>query len=767
MASSSSSSKGFKLGVPRNSPGVGGGVSASSGGEGRASLPAESGGVPRDGAVEPKVSPKGSAPFKLGKSLPRGDDSAAVSSGANSEDAGVVSVSGDSADVGVSLSGGSSQNNSPEEANSVSPKPAPLKFSPKFSKVSGGSAAGVVPPVEEQPAPGGVVSPVGVSPASVDAGVDAVDDSFNEFFGDLDEYGREISGEFSGDSFSGGGISVGAEAAAGDGSGEDLGDFDAQFAEFFGEDSYGDYGSDVVDVAPESLLDDDNFKKLRKRKVERDGNVEMRKKKAVRRAARRIKKNSGSTVYKAPSLGLETKKAMRGPREVLVDGEGEWRKHGSARSVEDFDKLDRLFNSLHGAAESGAEVSVSPEQEAAAENIDAGKLEIKGKVIYPIAPSSGGSSGADAPRRKARLNEKELSFYRSLQSSRSEVIDSQIVKEVLRMPTSGTGSTAVLKAQRSLAVPSGGSLRHTMGSGVKRVDFEILQFLAKFRYATHVHLSRLWGVQPNTAMLHLRKLRDKGLVDRVELWGTDPIWVITKAGMLLSGYDLPNVTAENMSYQLIPHQFTVNHIAANLWGGQLNVLDFEDWPVRNRVDVNGDVRFGEELVSETELHSSFNRVRGQSDASVFRALVKDLTDSAFEKWEAKGGAEAGIPSPEFDRGNEFMWILFPPAIVGSAFHFPDLVLKRPRNADGSPESIAIEIETVDSKGESRYMPALRAYDFDKTFYKKVIWVCKTNSSNKAITNASKQLDLWRDDRIEVVSITTDGGVFTGRDLWKL
>ena len=586
----------------------------------------------------------------------------------------------------------------------------------------------------------------------------AVDDGFGDFFDDLDDYGRELEESFSSVDGSGLGASFDDDVEVVPGEGEVDDAFDAQLEELLG-------GEDelVAEVEKKDLLPDD-YKKLAVRKEERDADVEHRRKKASRKAAKRLAKNSGSTVYKKPLRGVETKRAERGPREVLVDGQGEWHKPGVASSAEEFDVL---FNRLSGAAEVGADVAVSPEDEARAVDVNPGKLEVKGKVIFPLVRGEEAVERESGGKKKQRLNEGELKFYRSLRSSKKEVLDSQAVRDVMRMPTSGVGSTAVVKAQRAVVAGRSGSLQSQWGGALRSADFEILQFLAKFRYAHHEHLARLWGVKPVTAVKHLRKLEAKGLVERVKVVNTHAVWVLTSAGMLLSGYDLPLVTAHNMSPQLIPHQFTVNHIAANLWGGQLNVLDLDEWPVKNRVDVNGLPRFGEELVSETQLHSSFASVKGLSDATVFRERVKNLTDDAFERWEARGGAAAGIPSPEFEPGNEFMWILFPPASVRRAYHFPDLVLRRPRNPDGSPESIAIEIETVAAKGEDRYRPALKAYNFDTRFYKKVIWVCRTNASNNSIVKGSKSLDLWRENRIEVVSILTDDGIFESRDLWKI
>lgn len=299
--------------------------------------------------------------------------------------------------------------------------------------------------------------------------------------------------------------------------------------------------------------------------------------------------------------------------------------------------------------------------------------------------------------------------------------------------------------------------------GLVLKDLEILQFLAKFKYATARQLSNLSGVVEKTALGRLQRLQVKGLVESVVLWGSSRVWVLTSAGMLLSGFDLPLVKSDKVSFANVGHQFVVNHVASNLWGGSVNVLGLDVFPRRGRVDSSGVARFGESLVSETEVQSSFSKMRLLQKSEVYRPLVVGSIDRAFRSWELEGGVG---DSPEFLHGNEYMWKLFPPFNLGLVYHDPDLVVARRRGRDGKPRSIAVEVE-LNSKESHRYLKTLLAYKADKRLYSKVIWVCNNLQSAKSLESLSKEIGLWQEGRIDIVPVLTRDGVFEGRDLWLL
>ena len=382
--------------------------------------------------------------------------------------------------------------------------------------------------------------------------------------------------------------------------------------------------------------------------------------------------------------------------------------------------------------------------------------------------SVGGREKTEVVRGAVRMNVRELGFFRNLSSTKSGVLNDESLVRALRGPVSGKESAGERRERLRL---------HGQGLRGRRVfergsrlrfsgrDREVLRFLAMFRYATDSQLSRMFSVVPRTMLNRLLKLRKQGLVIDRKMYGARPIWFLTEAGLLLSGLDLPRVTESKLTFSMFPHQFTVNHVAANLWGANVNVLGLKDFPAKNRVDGQGVVTFGEELVSELEIQSSFGKIKMFDKAEVYRpGLLKSIANE-FQVWEESGGVSFG-PSPEMVLGNEYMWALMPPTIVGLAYHVPDLVVKRERAADGSPRSIAVEVE-INNKPTHNYEKTLRAYRDDMRLYEKVVWVCKNIGPARKLENIAKEIGLWQEGRIEILPIVTADGVFKERDLWTI
>ena len=382
--------------------------------------------------------------------------------------------------------------------------------------------------------------------------------------------------------------------------------------------------------------------------------------------------------------------------------------------------------------------------------------------------SVGGREKTEVVRGAVRMNVRELGFFRNLSSTKSGVLNDESLVRALRGPVSGKESAGERRERLRL---------HGQGLRGRRVfergsrlrfsgrDREVLRFLAMFRYATDSQLSRMFSVVPRTMLNRLLKLRKQGLVIDRKMYGARPIWFLTEAGLLLSGLDLPRVTESKLTFSMFPHQFTVNHVAANLWGANVNVLGLKDFPAKNRVDGQGVVTFGEELVSELEIQSSFGKIKMFDKAEVYRpGLLKSIANE-FQAWEESGGVSFG-PSPEMVLGNEYMWALMPPTIVGLAYHVPDLVVKRERAADGSPRSIAVEVE-INNKPTHNYEKTLRAYRDDMRLYEKVVWVCKNIGPARKLENIAKEIGLWQEGRIEILPIVTADGVFKERDLWTI
>ena len=374
----------------------------------------------------------------------------------------------------------------------------------------------------------------------------------------------------------------------------------------------------------------------------------------------------------------------------------------------------------------------------------------------------------EKPKPGGKLSNAELDFYKNLTTVREQYSDGMVMSELVTGKRARKVNEQERKQRRDeLERTLDGQNLFRSGASFKldTKTVDTLMFLALFRYATHSHIARMFGEAPLTTLRRLRKIRAAGLVASKKLYSQHDLWFLTEAGVVVSGYDVRHITEARLTPSMFPHQFTVNHVAANLMGGQLNVLGLGDFPSNRRVDVKGVPRLGEELTSELEILSSFSKIKLFEQSSSFRPKLMGMRDRDFQVWsELENRAET--PTPEMSYGNEWMFTLFPPLAVGVAYHVPDLVVKRQRGADGAPKSIAVEIE-ISNKPTASYEKTLRAYAEDKLIFGQVIWVCKTIGPAKKLEKVGKELGLIQSGRLKIVPIWTNDGVFKGRDLWMI
>ena len=114
-------------------------------------------------------------------------------------------------------------------------------------------------------------------------------------------------------------------------------------------------------------------------------------------------------------------------------------------------------------------------------------------------------------------------------------------------------------------------------------------------------------------------------------------------------------------------------------------------------------------------------------------------------------------------GNEYLWILFPEGGLTVNFHVPDLVINRPRDNDGNPQSIAVECELT-RKSHKNYVNTMRAYMEDKYVYKKVLWITNNSAIVRRLQEAAKEIGFTRYD---IVPFTNENGIYRNRDIWHI
>lgn len=365
----------------------------------------------------------------------------------------------------------------------------------------------------------------------------------------------------------------------------------------------------------------------------------------------------------------------------------------------------------------------------------------------------------------SRINKNEIRFFKNLGYTKKEFMDAGSLLVAGGVDEDAVDGEVLEKSKRRInrALNGGSGLKAGSRLSFTARDSEILTFLAMFKYANASQLARMFSCSADSVRRNLRRMESSGLVVREKVVNTSSLWFLTDAGMLLSGIDLPRTTRGKVNWAMFPHQFTVNHVAANLWGANLNVLNLDDFPSKNKIDIKGRKVYGEELISELAIQSSFGKFKIGSRADVYKPLLMSKVFSEFDEWKNSGGVSFGS-SPEFFDGNEWMWVLLD---TGSDlnYHVPDLVVKRERSSDGKPRSIAVEVELMNKDWDS-YMRTLIAYQSDTRVYEKVIWVCKNLGTAEKLEKVAKTIGLWQEGRISIMPVLTEDGVFKG-DLWTI
>lgn len=305
---------------------------------------------------------------------------------------------------------------------------------------------------------------------------------------------------------------------------------------------------------------------------------------------------------------------------------------------------------------------------------------------------------------------------------------------------------------------------------VTRGDNDVLEFLSKFKLASTRILSLLRGEIQAATLRRLIRLRKNGLVADYEIPGLGTVWTLTEVGMNLSGNDLKTYRQRRPKMSILPPIIGINYVAACLWHNSYNVLFLNDFPAYNKHMYGNDGKTwttkGEDLISELEIRSSFGRELKPTSGETF-GVSSGIQDSVIKnaqlewhKWDRNG---RNIDSPETYIGNEYMYILFPEGGLTVNFHVPDLVIKRTRNENGTPESIAIECELT-RKSHKNYVNTMRAYMEDRYLYKKVIWITNSAAIERRLRAAAKEIG-FKD--FDVVPFTNENGIYKNRDIWYI
>ena len=393
---------------------------------------------------------------------------------------------------------------------------------------------------------------------------------------------------------------------------------------------------------------------------------------------------------------------------------------------------------------------------------------VLGSGVPVVENTNGSGFRFDYDGRLSRLSGVEMSNYRAFEENTFMVAaksGSRLV-EPAWVPESVKEYEARLSRLEDAVL---GEERYVRG-GPSHVNYkwvDTLSFLAMFGWVRTRHLGQLFGEKYQAAYSRLVRMESFGLVKRARVPG-QLVWMLTQAGIEVSGFDVRELFERDINVMMIAHNTVLHHVASALWGASVNVLMDEEYPRMNRRAGTGLVVPGDYMVPDRVINSSLGVMRRGMRREEFVPVIRESIDVAFARWEEAGGASVNPVSPEQYRGNEFMWALFPPEGFGRAYHVPDLVLSRPRDADGSPNSVAVEVE-LSVKAPEALEQTLRSYMVDDVLFGEVVWVVRHGSVAKRIMEFVEEHRGEGADRIRVVPLVDGEGQVlpVGVNVWEV
>ena len=381
--------------------------------------------------------------------------------------------------------------------------------------------------------------------------------------------------------------------------------------------------------------------------------------------------------------------------------------------------------------------------------------------------------------KKSEQDERRALSKKFLQRNAEFSTEERIIMENLGVSNDGFAnlmkSTELTSVQKEEVLGLGryGAERHFKGRRYRTTvgDTAILEFLVIFKFANTRILRWLSNEPQGRTWRKLNRLRDNGLVESQSLIGIPDLWAATTSGVAISGYTYDPGLRPMPKMTTVSSSMGINYIAACLWFNKVNVLNLDDFPAKNRIialqDDGRDSVIGEELVSELQIRSSLGKeitpssttMRALGDERLYDVIASNVREE-IDEWVRGGRVDEG---PETRIGNEYMWILYPASQLTLSYHVPDLVVVRPRNADGSPNSIAVEMERYE-KGNAHYDKIMLAYKLNTHLYKEVVWITPNARVARALAKAAQNVGF---EGFRILPIITETGTYNKEDIWMI
>lgn len=437
------------------------------------------------------------------------------------------------------------------------------------------------------------------------------------------------------------------------------------------------------------------------------------------------------------------------------------------------ERLKRLLNTKRGPKEYVAFAVRKKLRELGIEEWELANydIELKNKNIIKLEKA--------LLREEKRLNTRTDGLGRSAYI-RGEAYEQQILKSLgisskqLEKLVSPSSSLSSKEKDRILSVGLSGNKSMTDRKGTSSVtgkDIEILEYIAVAKVVSIKNITLALSRKYSIVKGQLDRLETLGLVNKLITYGTVPIYALTNTGKAYIGSDFEIGTNKEAKPNALAERLYVNHTLAICYSNRYNILCLDDFPAKNRLH-NGKYVRGETILPEYVYQSavgkkiaSFTNIFEKTSVKGENLLrLKELSKALWNKWESEG--RDITKSPELLKENRWLYTLYGNSI-SKFMVIPDYVIVRPRNADGTPNNIAVEVERKQGVGlYDDLVRKLRVYREDVYMYSKIIYITYSKRIHDTIIEAAKNTNML--DKIQIVPmLDSDGNMTNETNGWLM
>lgn len=243
-------------------------------------------------------------------------------------------------------------------------------------------------------------------------------------------------------------------------------------------------------------------------------------------------------------------------------------------------------------------------------------------------------------------------------------------------------------------------------------DLVILDFLARYRYGTKVQVARLVGTSEGAINGRMIKMGHADLLRKEHVSNGKGVWTPTREGLAVVDSDFSPLGAGKISLVTMAHTLGLANIGVEVETG-------------NGFEALGVELDSRRVVTERVIRGSMDRMKKARELRESDDWVGGFDPDDIilrdEEFDPLGNC------PEIVPGNEGLYVLRGGDLNGKD-HIPDMVIPIPRDAQGFPRALAVELE-LSPKPQREWQRILLSYVEDQTFGKVVYFTHKKSILN--------------------------------------